>query len=90
MERPMRTQYILNPCLVLSSLTDEQIFHDISNNAIYAFYYHSRTIVHCLFFFLELHVDGCANYSILGLIPAQLGMPWRNIFIPFATCFLHA
>ena len=51
--RLMRIQRILNRCL-LSSLTDEEIFHDILNNiAIYDFYYHSWTIVH-LFFFLEL------------------------------------
>jgi len=44
----MGIQRILKHRLVLSSLTDEQIFH---NNAIYDFYYHSWTIVHRFFFF---------------------------------------
>ena len=55
--RLMRIQRILNHCL-LSSLTDEEIFHDILLFTTFITT-HGRL---CIFFFLEL----LTNYSILG------------------------
>ena len=85
----MRIQRILNHCL-LSSLTDEEIFHDILNNiAIYHFYYHSWTIVHlfCFVFgIIRMDVDGCINYSILGSLHMSL-CPWIKYFYLICNVF---